>query len=216
MTNLPVEKMFGRLTAVDIGCGAGILSESLGRLGFQRVQGIDPTPKCIELAEAHLDQLKDEELAARVKYNNTTMEQFLEDHPETKFDLVCCSEVIEHVHNQEKFLQDCIRLAKPNTGLLFVSSIAKTPEGYLSNIVFGEYILGLLPKGTHEWDLLINPETVEKYLGVGNPEHKVPPFETLEKTGVFIRNPMTMEMMELPAFTRSNYMLMSRPTVTSL
>ena len=95
--------------------------------------------------------------------------------------------------------------------MFFLSSIAKTPEGYLSNIIMGEYVLKLLPKGTHEWDLLINPETVEKYLAKGNPAHNVPPFETVETTGVTVKSPFTMEMGEMPTFTRSNYMLMARP-----
>lgn len=88
--------MFGSLSALDIGCGAGILSESLGRLGFGSVHGIDPTPKCIELAEEHLK--RDQDLQKNVKYRNTTMESLLSES-DKKFDLVCVSEVIEHVHN---------------------------------------------------------------------------------------------------------------------
>jgi len=59
------------------------------------------------------------------------------------------------VYEQKNFLHDCIKLVKPKNGLFFLSSIAKTPEGYFLNITMGEYVLGLLPKGTHEWDLLI-------------------------------------------------------------
>ena len=84
------------LKAVDVGCGAGILTESLGRLGFDQVIGIDPTLKCIQLAEAHLDKDIDG-LKNKIKYTKMT----LEDHilEEQKYDLVCCSEVIEHVSN---------------------------------------------------------------------------------------------------------------------
>ena len=95
---------------------------------------------------------------------------------EKHFDLVCCSEVIEHVHDQEAFLKNCMRLVKPDTGLLFVSSIAKTPDGNFFVIFMGEKVLGLLPKGTHEYDMFINPETVEKFVHSGNQEAGVNPF----------------------------------------
>ena len=85
---------------MDIGCGAGILSESLGRLGLGSVTGIDPTPKCIELANEHLDMmLKVDESLSNVKYEQTTMEDMLERDESKKFDLVCCSEVVEHVND---------------------------------------------------------------------------------------------------------------------
>jgi 2-polyprenyl-6-hydroxyphenyl methylase/3-demethylubiquinone-9 3-methyltransferase len=72
------------------------------------------------------------------------------------YDVVCCSEVIEHVNNQQQFLLDCAKMVKPNGGYLFVSSMAKTPESYFLNIIMGEHVLGLLPKGTHEYELFIN------------------------------------------------------------
>ena len=196
--------IFKSMKVLDVGCGAGILAEGLGRLGMGSVTGIDPTPKCIELAEAHLD-LDKEGLAERVGYKNVTIEHIisqtnLENHDEL-YDLVCCSEVIEHVEGQREFLHNCIKMVKPN-GLFFLSSIAKTPEGFFLNIVMGEYVLGLLPKGTHEWDLLIKCETVEKYLSEVN-------CSTLNKTGATIINPITRKMGEIP-FTRANYLLMSR------
>jgi len=89
------------MRVLDVGCGAGILAEGLGRLGMGSVTGIDPTPKCIELAEAHLALDKDG-LPDRVGYQNVTIEHLIEeadlnDHSQL-YDLVCCSEVIEHVH----------------------------------------------------------------------------------------------------------------------
>jgi ubiquinone biosynthesis O-methyltransferase len=153
-------KTFKDLNAIDVGCGAGILSESLARLNLGKVTGIDPTPKCIELAKEHLAMSrKVDEL--NVEYVNTTLEQHLQ--KEQTYDLVCCSEVIEHVSNQKEFAKDLTKLVKPN-GLLFMSSIGKTPEGYFLNIVMGEHVLGLMPKGTHEWDQLITVETLEQYL----------------------------------------------------
>jgi ubiquinone biosynthesis O-methyltransferase len=92
------------MKAIDIGCGAGILSESLTRLGLGSVTGIDPTDKCISLAEEHLDGYS-KELKERLSYKNTTLEAVLEEKKDTPsdqlYDLVCCSEVLEHVDNQE-------------------------------------------------------------------------------------------------------------------
>lgn len=92
-------------------------------------------------------------------------------------------------------------MVKPG-GHFFLSSIAKTPEGFFLNIILGEYILGLLPKGTHEWDYLIKQETVENYLNEVN-------CKTIAKTGATISNPFTMEMGEIP-FTRANYLMLSK------
>lgn len=148
---------FSKLNVLDVGCGAGILAEGLGRLGCGSVTGIDPTPKCIELADAHL-KLDQDGLKERVNYQNVTIEHLIEQkdlsQEDQLYDLVCCSEVIEHVNDQRGFLHKCTKMMKPN-GLFFLSSIAKTPEGFFLNIIMGEFVLGLLPKGTHEWDLLI-------------------------------------------------------------
>ena len=134
---------------------------------------------------------------SNVSYEETSLEKELEgDHQ--KYDLVCCSEVIEHVNDQEGFLKNCMRLVKPETGLLFVSSIAKTPEAYLSVILMGEHVLKLVPAGTHEYEMLISPQTVEKFASAGIPEAGVPPFTTVAKTGVTIANPLTLEMKETP------------------
>jgi 2-polyprenyl-3-methyl-5-hydroxy-6-metoxy-1,4-benzoquinol methylase len=119
--------------------------------------------------------------------------------------------VIEHVHDQETFLKNAISLVRPKTGLFFLSSIAKTPEGWFLNIFMGEHILGLLPKGTHEYNMLISSETVEGFVHPGNKAMGVQPFETVEKTGAFLANPWTMEMTETPSFLRGNYLTMFRP-----
>ena len=90
------------MKVLDVGCGAGILAEGLGRLGIGSVTGIDPTPKCIELAEAHLNIDKDG-LQDRVNYKNTTIEKIIEEtntqESSELYDMVCCSEVIEHVED---------------------------------------------------------------------------------------------------------------------
>ena len=182
---------------MDVGCGAGILSEGLGRLGMKSVLGIDPTPRCIELAQAHLDTT---DLTEKVEYRNISLEELISEDTH-KFDLVCCSEVIEHVDHQKQFLQDCAKLVRQD-GHLFLSSIAKTPEAYFLNIVMGEYVLGLLPKGTHEWDQLINQSTCEGYLDEVD-------FETYARSGVTITCPVTKQMGEISSLN-SNYMMMAR------
>lgn len=75
----------------------------------------------------------------------------------------------------------------------------------------GEKVLGLLPKGTHEFEMLISPETVEEIVHAGNKDNGVKPFETVAKTGAFLANPLTMEMREVDHFLRGNYMMMFRP-----
>jgi ubiquinone biosynthesis O-methyltransferase len=109
--------------------------------------------------------------------------------------------VIEHVNDQRGFLHKCIKMLKPN-GLFFLSSIAKTPEGFFLNILMGEFVLGLLPKGTHEWDLLIKQDTVEKFLDEVNAP-------TIARTGATITNPITREMGEIP-YLRANYLMMAK------
>ena len=197
---------FSQFKVLDVGCGAGILAESLVKEGgMGSVLGIDPTEKCIELAETHMKV--DEEswlLKDRLTYKNTTIEEMLNSNGSAKnglYDLVCCSEVIEHVNDQQGFLHNCAKLVKPG-GHLFLSSIAKTPEGFFLNVVMGEYILGLLPRGSHQWDLLIKSETVEKYLAEMN-------CNTVAITGTTIKNPITMEMFEIP-YLRANYLMLSK------
>lgn len=165
------------------------------------VHGIDPTPKCIELAQGHLEQ-DVTGLDSVVKYENITLEEKLS-RPESfnhKYDLVCCSEVIEHVNDQSAFLRNCIKLVKPD-GMFFLSTIAKTPEAYLSNIVLGEYVLGLLPKGTHEYDLFMSHEDV-----MASIREKM---ELIEAKGVAVKNPFSMEMHEVD-YLRANYMMITR------
>ena len=101
---------------------------------------------------------------------------------------------------QEQFLQNCLKLLKPN-GLFFLSTIAKTPEAYLSNIVLGEYVLRLLPKGTHEYEMFISHDEVVRTIS-GKAE-------LIEAKGVTVKNPLTLEMGEVD-YLRANYMLMAR------
>ncbi|CDW84433.1 hexaprenyldihydroxybenzoate mitochondrial [Stylonychia lemnae] len=205
------EEYFSKFRVLDIGCGAGILSESLGRLGMGSVTGIDPTDKCVELAQAHLKL--DADLAKKVTYKNTTVEALIDEkfntnnnqspHKDELYDLVCCSEVIEHVNDQQEFLRKCAKLVKPETGYFFLSTIAKTPESYFLTILMAEYVLRLVPKGTHEWNQYINVEDIEGALSSQA-------FRTVAKAGAMVTNPLTMEMDEFPNWLRGNYMILSK------
>jgi 2-polyprenyl-6-hydroxyphenyl methylase / 3-demethylubiquinone-9 3-methyltransferase len=124
--------------------------------------------------------------------------------------------VVEHASNQAAFLQSCLKFVKPKTGYFFLSTIARTQESYFLTIlskskmhvnptIVAENVLQMVPKGTHEWDLYMNPEEVE---GIVQPYG----FTQIAKSGVMINNPLTLEMGELP-WLRSNYMLMFRRLV---
>ena len=110
---------------------------------------------------------------------------------------------MEHVDNQKDFLLNCLKLVKPNTGHLFISTIAKTFEGWFLTIALGEYVTRMLPLGTHEWDQDINIEDVESILRSGGAE-------TTDRAGIMITNPLTMEMGEFPNWHRGNYMLIAK------
>jgi len=163
------------------------------------VVGIDPTEKCIELAKQHVSL--DEALSEKVEYRHTSLEHYLIKEENPKFDVVCCSEVLEHVENPSDFVNNLARAVKPE-GYLFVTTMARTPEAFLMTIVLGEYLLGLLPKGTHEWEKYLHAEEVEAMF---NESGVIP----LQSTGVGIVNPLTFEMGEVGC-RRVNYMMIGK------
>merc|ERR1719295_1040916 len=146
---------------LDVGCGGGILSESLARLGAQ-VVGIDATQDAIKTAQAHLEN--DQLLKGRVTYINGTVEDYLEQiTPEGKFDAVVASEVIEHVENPSMFVQTCSDLLMDG-GSMFVTTINRTTRSYLGAILAAEYALRLLPVGTHDWNKFVTPDEVQRWM----------------------------------------------------
>lgn len=138
---------------LDVGCGGGILSEPLARLGAN-VLGIDPVFESINQAQIH-SQL-DPKLEGKLKYRNCNIED-LSSQPEhiEAYDGLVASEVLEHIQDVEGFLQHCTRVIKPN-GSLFITTINQTPLSWLGVIFFGEYVLQQLPKGTHTYDMFVN------------------------------------------------------------
>ncbi|OQX37534.1 MAG: bifunctional 3-demethylubiquinol 3-O-methyltransferase/2-polyprenyl-6-hydroxyphenol methylase [Oceanospirillales bacterium LUC14_002_19_P2] len=134
---------------LDVGCGGGILSESMAHRGA-KVTGIDMGEA--PLAVARLHSL---ETGVEVNYQRITAEQLADEQP-ASFDAVTCLEMLEHVPDPGKIIDACARLVKPG-GHVFFATLNRTPKSWLFAIVGAEYILKLLPKGTHEHDKFIRP-----------------------------------------------------------
>ena len=134
---------------LDVGCGGGILSESMAACGAD-VTGIDLSEPALKVAQLHLA-----ESGHRVAYMKTAAEDLARDEPGT-FDVVTCMEVLEHVPDPASEVQACARLLRPG-GLAFFATINRNFKAFLFAIVGAEYLLHLLPRGTHEYDKLIRP-----------------------------------------------------------
>ena len=139
--------------ALDVGCGGGILAESMALRGA-RVTGIDMGEA--PLAVARLHQL---ESGAELDYRRITAEELAENDP-AGFDLVTCMEMLEHVPDPASTIGACARLLKPD-GHLFFSTINRNPQAYLLAVIGAEYVLRLLPKGTHDYRKFIRPSELD-------------------------------------------------------
>ncbi|ETW09061.1 3-demethylubiquinone-9 3-O-methyltransferase [Aphanomyces invadans] len=145
------------LRTLDVGCGGGILSESLARLGAT-VTGVDPGQANIDAASAHaaLDYETED-----IRYICSTADALVA-QGET-FDVVCALEVVEHVNDVPAFIQSLAQLVKPD-GMLFMSTINRTALAYLTTIVAVEQVLQLVPQGTHEWAKYIQPHELTTWI----------------------------------------------------
>ena len=148
------EKPLKNLKILDIGCGGGLLSEPMCRLGAD-VTGIDASKKNIQIAKLHAKKSN-----LDIKYLSTSPENF---KTEQKFDVILNMEIIEHVENINFFLKSCSSLLRKE-GIMFIATINKTLKSYLFAIVGAEYILRWLPIGTHEWEKFIRPENLVEIL----------------------------------------------------
>ena len=197
-----LSRMFGRepdehsplkgLEVLDVGCGGGILSESMARLGA-RVHGIDVVERNIAIASGHAagSELK-------VRYETCTVSSLAA--RELAYDVVLNMEVVEHVPDVKAFMADCARLTKPG-GAMAVATINRTPRAWLFAIFGAEYVLRWLPRGTHQWRRFVTPSEVESLLSSAG-------LQTVQRTGVKV-NPFNRKM----SLTRSlavNFMLLAR------
>ena len=160
---------------LDVGCGGGLLCESLYDFGAI-VTGIDAAGPGIEVAKIHAQKNN-----KNIKYFEKTAEELNTEYIEY-YDVVTCLEVLEHVPDPKSLIKTCVQLLKPG-GLLFLSTINKNPRSWITAIVGAEYIFNLLPKGTHEFDKFIKPSSLAKYVRDAEAE-------LLETKGMFY-NPLT-------------------------
>ena len=146
---------FEGLTLLDVGCGGGLLSEPLSRMGFTTT-GIDPSAKNIAIASAHAASA-----GAPVSYRTATTEALAAEGG--TYDVVLDMEVIEHVADIRVHVRSCARLLKPG-GLLFVATLNKTLKSFALAKIGAEYVLRWLPPGTHDWNRFVDPKTLCRLL----------------------------------------------------
>lgn len=159
---------FEGLSFLDIGCGGGLLTEPMARLGAT-ITGIDPSEKNIATASVHASE---QDLA--IDYRAITAEALAE--AGDTFDVILNMEVIEHVADAEAFVATCARLLKPG-GLIFVATLNRTLKSFGLAIIGAEYVLGWLPKGTHQWEKFITPQELDTWLAASG-------LKPLDRTGV--------------------------------
>ena len=161
---------------LDIGCGGGLLAEVLSDLGAI-VTAIDASEKTINVAKAHAKKV-----GSNVNYIKASLEEFSKIKPKAKFDVITCLEMLEHVPDPLQILKKCSDLLNQD-GDLFLSTINRNPRSYLFAIIGAEYLLNLLPKGTHDYSKFIIPSELSKWLNKSN-------LNTIEVVGLSY-NPIT-------------------------
>lgn len=141
---------------LDVGCGGGILAESMASKGAL-VTGLDRSPKALGVARTHAEQT-----GATLEYVESDAETWAEEHADA-YDVVTCLEVLEHVPDVVRTVSACADMVKPN-GMFFFATLNRTPTAYIKAIIGAEYVLGWLPKGTHEYSKFIRPSEMKTAL----------------------------------------------------
>ena len=142
---------------LDVGCGGGILAEALSELGAN-VTGIDASENTIGVAKSH-----SKSISSNVRFIQNTIEEFMASNPEEKFDVITCLEMLEHVPSPGEIIKNCSDILKKD-GDIFFSTINRNPRSYLFAVIGAEYILNLLPKGTHDYEKFIKPSELAKWI----------------------------------------------------
>ncbi|HEX8569714.1 MAG TPA: bifunctional 2-polyprenyl-6-hydroxyphenol methylase/3-demethylubiquinol 3-O-methyltransferase UbiG [Caulobacteraceae bacterium] len=149
-------KPFEGLRLLDVGCGGGLLSEPMRRLGFD-VTGVDAAEKNILTARLHAEQQ-----GLEIDYRHATAEALLAEGA-GPFDVILNMEVVEHVADPGAYLRDCARLLAPD-GLMIVATLNRTAKAFALAVVGAEYVLRWLPRGTHDWNKFLTPEEIRAFL----------------------------------------------------
>ena len=179
---------------LDVGCGGGILADAMARKGAH-VLGIDLATKALKVAQLHALEAQ----TPNVRYQETSAEQLAAERP-GEFDVVTCMEMLEHVPDPASVVQACATLVKPG-GWVFFSTINRNPKSFLFAIVGAEYVLQLLPKGTHEYAKFIKPSELASYGRAAGLD--------LQGTRGMEYNPLTRRYW-LSADTSVNYLIATR------
>jgi len=142
--NLP----FKNLSIIDIGCGGGLVTEPMSRLGA-KITGIDASTNNIEAAKLHAKKMN-----LNIDYNVNTPENI-----KSRYDVILCLEIIEHVNDVNLFIKSCEKILKKN-GIIFFATLNRTIKSFVYAIIGAEYVLNWLPKGTHNWNKFLKPSEV--------------------------------------------------------
>lgn len=181
-------------SALDVGCGGGILADAMARAGAE-VTGIDLSSKALKVAQLHALEAQ----TPNISYREISTEDLARETPE-RFDVVTCMEMLEHVPDPASVVRACAQLVKPG-GWVFFSTLNRNPKSFLFAIVGAEYVLNLLPKGTHEYAKFIRPSELGQYIREAGLSH-------LASKGLQY-NPLTRRYW-LDENTSVNYMMSTR------
>ena len=180
--------------ALDVGCGGGILADAMARKGAE-VLGIDLSTKALKVAQLHALEAD----TPNIRYREVSTEALAAEMP-GQFDVVTCMEMLEHVPDPASVVQACATLAKPG-GWVFFSTLNRNPKSFLFAIVGAEYVLNLLPRGTHEWRKFIRPSELTRFCREAG-------LDVVEPKGMEY-NPLTRRYW-LSGDTSVNYLLATR------
>ena len=185
-------KPFKGFSILDVGCGGGLVCEPLARLGAE-VTGIDADPVAIETAREHAGQSKLE-----IDYQNQAAENI-----KTKYDVVLALEIIEHVENPAEFVKSISKLVKPG-GFVIFSTLNRTPKSFALGIVAAEYVMRIVPRGTHSWRRFVKPSELARHMRAAGMEPK--------NVSGLVLSPLSGEFKISENDTAVNYFMSARAT----